>query len=345
MYKNYISSFGKVFNVIFKWRGLMKRFAKIAAGIGALTAAVLLGVNCAQNSSDDSYYNDNQNKQDELESYYFLRHAFMEENASIDPNASTATKAAWASQHYTAARAYLKDKILAFEDRVDRETTDDNFLKPMLEEGITWGGQKRNYYLDADEVDYFLSSNNLVFPYVLGGISGKYAYAGGEFNRDNYDDFIAHYNALAIRAYNDSAGTLRDSKTLPFNQERGKINSDLFNAPSRPSYAANDYEKVEGALHKMLQTVAQESGVSLQTLVDAVNLSLLHTGLWGARDLAAQSGIQLSDSATYVSSPSNRISYLTLDKHIYEIEAGYAYQAGIEYVKAKQQQSQQDMSR
>ena len=318
----------------------MKRFAKIAVGIGALTAAVLLGVNCAQNSSDDSYYDDNQNKQDELESYYFLRHAFMEENASIDPNASTATKAAWSSQHYIAARAYMKDKILAFEERVEQETTDDIFIKPMLEEGITWGGRERNYYLDTNQVDFFLSSNSLVFPYILGAISGKYAFAGGEFNRDNYDDFIAHYNALAIRAYNDSLGTLRDSKTLPFNQERGKINSGLFNAPSRPSYAANDYEKVEGALYKMLQTVAQDSGVSLQTLVDAVNLSLLHTSLWGARDLAAQSGIQLSDNATYVSSPSNLISYLGMEKHMWNIEAGYEYQAILEGKKLRENQSQ-----
>lgn len=323
----------------------MKRFAKIAAGIGALTAAVLLGVNCAQNSSDDSYYDDNQNKQDELESYYFLRHAFMEENASIDPNASTATKSAWSSQHYIAARAYMKDKILAFEERVEQETTDDNFIKKVLNSSDTWENHERNNYLDSNQIDYFLLSNNLVFPYVLGAIGGKYAFTGGEFNRDNYDNFIAHYNALAIRAYNDSLGILRDSKTLPFNQERGKINSGLFNAPSRPSYAANDYEKVEGALYEMLQTVAQDSGVSLQTLVDAVNLSLLNTSLWGARDLAAQSGIQLSDNTTSVSIPTNKISYLDMDKHMRSIDPGYSYQVSQEARKLQQQQQSNELSR
>ena len=322
----------------------MKRFAKIAAWIGALTVAVLLGVNCAQNSSDDSYYDDNQNKQDELESYYFLRHAFMEENASIDPNASTATKAAWSSQHYIAARAYMKDKILAFEERVDRETTDDNFIKQILNSSETWKNHERNNYLDSNQVDYFLLSNSLIFPYGLGAIGGKYAFTDNEFNRDNYDYFIAHYNAWAIRAYNDSLGTLRDSKTLPFNQERGKINSGLFNAPSRPSYAANDYEKVEGALHEMLQAVAQDSGVSLQTLVDAVNLSLLNTSLWGARDLAAQSGIQLTTSTTTVTAPSTKISYLTIEQYSRLIEMGYVVQAQIEGKKLQQNQSQ-DMSR
>lgn len=170
--------------------------------IGALSAAVLMNSGCAQSGSSN-HYNDGviENPDQNLESYYFLRHAFMEENAAIDRNASDAQKAAWASSHYTNARAYMQQKVKDFEERLATEP-DNNFLKELYEDSLDYikdANGKRIDYLNSPLVDFFLSPNNLVFPYVLGGIGAKIITASDKANpRDDYENFEAHYNALAL---------------------------------------------------------------------------------------------------------------------------------------------------
>lgn len=87
----------------------------------------------------------------------------------------------------------------------------------------------------------------------------------------------------------------------------------------------------------MLQTVANKSGVSIETLVDTVNLSLLHTSLWGARDLAARSGIQLSTNDVSIVAPTKDITYLDSKTYTSSMNFGCRDQGAKE--REQQQQS------
>ena len=316
--------------------------------IGALSAAVLMNSGCAQSGSSN-HYNGGviENPDQNLESYYFLRHAFMEENAAIDRNASDAQKLAWGEQHFNAARTYLQEKTAAFEDRLATEPAD-NFLKTIYEKQLDYlkdaNGNRINYFEKIPTVDNFLNLNNLVFPYVLGGISAKLVTIGDPSTVENYQNFKAHYNALALRAYNDSLGSLRNSDTLPYNQERFDINYDLF-ARTDNTYSIDDPDQIETTLYNMLQTVANKTGVSTETLVDTVNLSLLHASLWGARDLAAQSGFQLSSTGKLYRPDLNTIPYLNTKECLLEIGSGYNYQINKDEREYREQQQQNGLSR
>ena len=103
---------------------------------------LLMGISCTTEAdgSGDSYYDDNHNNnsnqnQDNTQqenAYIFTRHAFMERNAAISSNASTAEKAAWASKHFDDALAYMKDKVAAYENRLEAEGLSDNFVKIFM---------------------------------------------------------------------------------------------------------------------------------------------------------------------------------------------------------------------
>ena len=105
---------------------------------------------------------------------------------------------------------------------------------------------------------------------------------------------------------------------------------------TKGAYAANDYREIEDALYDMLRTVSNKSGISLQTLIDTVDLSLLHVGLWGARDLGAKSGIQLSHENEVQIPDYNRVLYLNSNKIVQQIGLGCSYQAVEERELAQQ---------
>ena len=114
---------------------------------------------------------------------------------------------------------------------------------------------------------------------------------------------------------------------------------------TKGAYAANDYREIEDALYDMLRTVSDRSGISLQTLVDTVDLSLLHVGLWGSRDLGAKSGIQLSHESEVQVPNYNKVPYLNNTGCLHHVNSGYMTQMGMDITAAQQQQQQNGLTR
>lgn len=306
---------------------------------------ITIGCQTTTDEGNGSNQNNDDNQDQNLKSYYFLRHAFMEENAAVDRNASEAEKLAWSSRHFNAARTYLQEKAAAYENRLDNEVANGNsFLKELYDNSYPINfdnGNRINYLQNSIYIDRFLAYNNLVYPYVLGGIGAKLVTMGDPSTVKNYEDFKAHYNALALRAYNDSLGSLRDSKDLPYNQERFEINYDLF-ARTDNSYDIDNHQQIETTVYNMLQTVANKTGTSIEALVDTVNMSLLHVSLWGARDLGAQSGLQLSDTGRLDRPDFNTLPYLNTKECLLNLEYGYADQIHKDQREYNEQQQQQN---
>lgn len=305
---------------------------------------ITIGCQTTTDEGNGSNQNNDDNQDQNLKSYYFLRHAFMEENAAVDRNASEAEKLAWSSRHFNAARTYMQEKVAAYENRLATEPAD-NFLKTIYEKQLDYlkdaNGKRIDYLRRIPNIDTFLTYNDLVFPYVLGGIGAKLVTIGDPSTVKNYEDFKTHYNALALRAYNDSLGSLRDSKDLPYNQERFEINYDLF-ARTDNSYDIDNHQQIETTVYNMLQTVASKTGTSIEALVDTVNLSLLQASLWGARDLAAQSGLQISDTGRLERPDFNTIPYLNTKECLSNIGSGYNYQIIKDQREYNEQQQQQN---
>ena len=105
---------------------------------------------------------------------------------------------------------------------------------------------------------------------------------------------------------------------------------------TKGTYAANDYREIEDALYDMLRTFSNKSGISLQTLIDTVDLSLLHVGLWGTHDLGAKSGVQLSHENEVQVLDYNRVPYLNSNKIVQQIGLCCSYQAVEERELAQQ---------
>ena len=140
---------------------------------------LLMGISCTTEAdgNGDSYYDDNhtnnsnqnQDNTQQENVYRFTRHAFMEQDAAISSNASTAEKAAWASKHFDDALAYMKDKVAAYEQRLEAEGLSDNFVKDLYKESLKSAVGEHGNLLDQAHVDNFLLYSNLVFPWVMGG--------------------------------------------------------------------------------------------------------------------------------------------------------------------------------
>ena len=336
----------------------MKRHTVFAVttvtAVSLAMTVLLMGISCTTEAdgSGDFYYDDNhtnnsnqnQDNTQQENVYRFTRHAFMEQDAAISSNASTAEKAAWASKHFDDALAYMKDKVAAYENRLEAEGLSDNFLKNLYEESIKSAVGEHGNILDQTHVDDLLNRKNLIFPWIMGGMSAKLVTVGDPSTVENHQSFKAHYSALALRAYNDSLGTLRNSQTMPFNQDYDQINSTL-QGYTHGAYTANDYRDIEDALYDMLRTVSDRSGISLQTLVDTVDLSLLYTSLWGARDLGAKSGVQLSHEDELQAPNYNKVPYLNNTECLREVNSGYMTQMGRDITAAQQQQQQNGLTR
>ncbi|MDE6704874.1 MAG: hypothetical protein K2J81_03110 [Treponemataceae bacterium] len=108
-------------------------------------------------------------------------------------------------------------------------------------------------------------------------------------------------------------GHLKDSANLEFNQEKAAIDAELTRLG-----VPTDYNNVETRLYNLLKIAEQRSGVSVDALRDVVNLSLMNAGLWGARDLAASAGFQLSDRNT-LRVPSSQLDKLNREDLVHNM--------------------------
>lgn len=262
--------------------------------VGVLTAAVLMGAVGCQNVADDQQ---EQEQLQDLESYIFLRHRFAEENATISSGDSEKAKIAWSNKHFKHIKDYMSEKVADFKHKVRDLEPAGNFLQPICDEVWInkWGDEFDGYENGGSGLDPIVGYNNYDYTKFMGAIGAKLTMANN-MSYVEYKKFEAHYAALAVRAYNDSLGSLHDSDRFQFNRERQEINAALQGEPVNAHYLATDYTLVEQKLLSMLNSVSLETGVSVNTLVDAVNLNLLNISMWGARDLSATAGFQISSS-------------------------------------------------
>lgn len=264
-------------------------------------AVIFMSFSC-RNASDDESGDTDSNL--DLESYIFLRHRFAEENATISSGDSEKDKLAWSKKHFDNAKDYMIEKVADFKHKVRDLEPEGNFLQPICDEVWTGvhGDDVNGYENGGSGIDPILGYNNSNYSKFLAATVAKLMLIDEprnpdvKYNYDEYEKFAAHYAALAVRSYNDSLGRLRDSDKLTLNQERDAINTTLQSEPVNATYRATDYTLVEQNLRSMLERVSRKTGVSVDTLIDAVNLNLLNVGMWGARDLGTTAGFQLSSS-------------------------------------------------
>ena len=294
-------------------------------------------VGCATPNDNGGYEWEDQEQG--LESLYFIRHRFMEENATVGNLTTTDELIDWSYQHYKPAAAYMEQKVIDLKTQLTNETARDNFLKPVFDERFVndAGGFNTGIIYKVDET---LSFNNIAYSFLMGAIGAKYVIAvDGSY--PEYNNFTSYYNVLSLRNYNDSLGVLRNDTNLPFNRESETLYNTVKAIDGNDNIGANGsqefYNNVETKLHEILQTVANYTGVSMQTLVDTVNLSLLNDSLWGARDLGVtQAGFQLSNSNTRLEKPNNDIDKLTSTTHRSPMSAAYGRYVN-EYEQAQAQ--------
>lgn len=261
-----------------------------------MRVALMLGIcgllGCSGDMGDENISPSKQGSQkDDPDSYIFLRHRFAEENATI-PSGSDA-KLAWANKHFTDARSYMLQKVIDFKHKVRDLEPDGNFLETICNEVfVDANGMPRDGYGSMD-MDNNIQQNDLDYGNFLGAVAAKVTGGVTETTDFDIEAFENCYTLLALRSYNDSLGYLKDSPNLKFNQEKASIQADLARLG-----IPQDYNNVESRLNSLLEIAAQRSGVSVGALQDVVNLSLMNAGLWGARDLAASAGFQLSNRNT-----------------------------------------------
>lgn len=303
-----------------------------------MRVALMLGIcgllGCSGDMGDENISPSGQGSQkDDPDSYIFLRHRFAEENATI-PSGSDA-KLAWANKHFTDARSYMLQKVIDFKHKVRDLEPDGNFLETICNEVfVDANGMPRDGYGSMD-MDNNIQQNDLDYGNFLGAVAAKVT-GGIPGAGTDYEVFEACYTMLAHRSYNDSLGYLKDSQNLKFNQEKASIEEDLQRLG-----VAKDYNNVESRLNSLLEIAAQRSGVSVGALQDVVNLSLMNAGLWGARDLAASNGFQLSNRNT-LRVPSSQIEKLNRKDLIHNLGSYWGYYNRIEY--NQNQQQEQDKS-
>lgn len=258
----------------------MNGFEKMTVAV-LLSAAVLAGVACSDGSSDSGYsYDDNNNNNQDnidqdLQQYIFIRHRFVEPTAEIHRSDDKATKQTFASKVRTAIDQYMENKEFDLRYAVIMCEPDGNFLAQTLTNVIDNTPERAVF---DTQLKYNLENYSKFMGAILYKIDQSYG--------NDYSKFQACYSKLAYRAYNDSLGYLQDTNT-PSKQELTEIDAKL-----QAKGVATDYNSVEQCLKGLLDVAAQNGNVSANTLVDAVNLCLLHEGMYGARDLCASAGFQ-----------------------------------------------------
>ena len=94
----------------------------------------------------------------------------------------------------------------------------------------------------------------------------------------------------------------------------------------------------------MLELVARETGVSVDTLQAVVDMSLLTNSLWGVRDLGARSGIQLTSEDKLYNRPTPNM-FLAHNKYNGLMTSGAMDQMNMDQYQTVQAQQDQGYSR
>lgn len=324
--------------------------------IGMLSAALAMGaVGCKANVDEPGY---DYVEETPLETYYFARHRFASENTVnevVGQDLDKKEKIAWSNKHFNEIKDYMLPKVEDFMAKVERENGGDNFLRAVCQENFSYSNGDYGYKGFSGRLDQDIQFNNRVYSRILGAIGAKFAIInikqeGKEVTNNDYENFKNLYNILALRSYNDSLGDMENSVSYPFNDERDTINAAIVNNKGNAAYTANpqDMRNVEDTLKKALQLVSTNTGVSIQTLTDAVNLALLNASLWGARDyIANKTNIQLSTNVANVMIPDSTVEQLNTQSYSNLMYNSYlgTILPDVEQYKNQQQQQEQENSR
>lgn len=141
-----------------------------------MRVALMLGIcgllGCSGDMDDENISPSGQGSQkDDPDSYIFLRHRFVEENATI-PNDSDA-KLAWASKHYTDARSYMLQKVADFKHKVHDLEPDGNFLETICDKVfVNANGEPYDGY-GSNEMDANIIQNRSNYGNLLGAVAAK----------------------------------------------------------------------------------------------------------------------------------------------------------------------------
>lgn len=273
----------------------------------------------------------------DLESYYFVRHRFAAPDDTLEGK-NREEKIAWSNKHHKAICEYMEPRVQNYLDTIANENGGDNFLNYFTNRTPYPLAQYNIVGADADQL---LPLNLRAASTLVGTIAAKRDIAVSRqegIEAKNCYIIEALYEILAIRAYNDSLGVLKDSEQLPINRQRNDFVTILNNAQRDLHVVVNDTENlqdVEDALKKVLEVVAAETGVSMATLTETVNIGLLYASMYGARDLAArQTGIQISsDKNKTVPSRAD-----TSNMKITDLTLTSGYSGQLAYDREKQQQ-------
>ena len=146
-----------------------------------IRAVLVLGIcgllGCSGEMGDENISTGVQGSQKDPEAYIFLRHRFMEENATIPDG--TENNLAWSKQHYTDARNYMLQKVADFKHKVCDLEPDGNFLETICNEVfVNANGQPYNGY-GSNEMDENIGQNKLGYSNLLGAVAAKVT--GGGF--------------------------------------------------------------------------------------------------------------------------------------------------------------------
>lgn len=296
-----------------KVKAILSKTFKKGLKIGALTTAVLMGATACEEAAPEidpiqAYLESTIDYDQGLEQGTFLRHRFVEPDDNIDYHDAEDKKIAWSNKHYNDAKAYMIEKDQELRNKIFYQESYDNFLAQSFEETERYNERhdtEKTPFANDNTQDAALYMSRTYLP-LLGTIWAK---AAAIQNSENNVDakFYSHCLALLLRAYNDSLGNYANAAHLPFNQERDGINQDLSESVNG-DYDLDDYGKIENTLLEMLETVADATGVDVNTLKDVVNINLLHASLRGARDLGSKKiDIELSSKTYKVLPP--RVDY------------------------------------
>lgn len=294
--------------------------------VGALTTAILMGAGCDSLTQDQDTHQEQEIDYDEdLYSYIFLRHRFVERDAEIRESDSNKTKLAWSNRHFEDATTYMRQKIADLQYQIREVEPEGNFLQPICDEIFVDAKGNPDDGFNHTSLDPILKASNARYSNLLGAIAAKGA--------DGFGVFRSCYSLLALQAYNDSLGKLSYSTTFPLNTETTAIANDANRFGVK-----YDFDQAEVLLNEIVENAAQKTGVSAQTLRDAINLALLDNSLCGLHDLAKAAGFQVTSEKTL--QPSNLV-YLNYNDIIHNPHVDWShYKAIYKEQEAAAQQNQ-----
>ncbi|MDE7383953.1 MAG: hypothetical protein K2M99_08745 [Treponemataceae bacterium] len=265
-----------------------KYFAK-GAKVG-LMAAMLATTSCGNQMSDDdgvTYVaedkfgiNSDFEFEQDLKADIFNRHRFAPKNGTFK-NLSHDEISMFGWHLYKHAEKYLTNELAEFNKAMQKESnaTFRNLAQRMA---------KNNAFAKSGirTIDSAIAQNN-------NECAELFANMIYPLEARSRTEFMACYDYLANRAYNDSLGQKAGTMS--------RANSDLAETKQKLQnlgIATNDHA-VESKLYSFLTPMSERTGVSVNTLQRGINLALCTDGMHGARDLGG-SAEALSHDPVYV---------------------------------------------